>query len=232
MTEDHGMQAGCVAVDADLAELALGTLAGRQRAVVLAHLEGCTRCSGEVEQLTDVADALLQVAPGAEPPVGFEVRLFDRLGVREPRRFRFAGLRNARVLLATAAVVVALALAFGGGWMAGPNAPAQHTAAAPSTEGQFAAANLVSGGQARGHVSTYAGNPAWMFMIIRDAGVTGTVTCQLILANGSVIRVGSFWLEHGYGAWSSPLSVGAGNVRGARVLGPSGQVLAGATFSA
>src|SRR5580658_4636816 len=71
----------CDAYADHLAELALGTLSGRERAETLAHVEGCTRCSDEVEELSKAADELLHVAPETEPPLGFEVRLLERLGV-------------------------------------------------------------------------------------------------------------------------------------------------------
>ena len=78
----------CAAVSGDLAELALGTLTGRERVAALAHLENCARCSAEVEALSVAADQLLLLAPAAEPPVGFEAGVFERLGFRgqRPRR--------------------------------------------------------------------------------------------------------------------------------------------------
>ena len=63
----------------EIAELALGISTGRQRAQVLAHLEACPRCHAEMEQLSLAADSLLEVVPGVEPPLGFEVRLMERL---------------------------------------------------------------------------------------------------------------------------------------------------------
>lgn len=67
----------------NLAELALGILTGRERAATLVHVDSCTRCAEELEQLSRVADAVVTIAPGVEPPVGFEVRLFSRMGLAE-----------------------------------------------------------------------------------------------------------------------------------------------------
>ena len=79
----------CAAISDDLAELALGTLTGRERVVALSHLESCARCSAEVEELSAAADQLLHLAPSAEPPVGFEAGVFERLGLQDkPRRWR------------------------------------------------------------------------------------------------------------------------------------------------
>ena len=62
---EGGLSPACAAVDADLAELALGALTGKDRVAALAHLEVCHRCAGEVEQLAAAADGF---APG--PGVG------------------------------------------------------------------------------------------------------------------------------------------------------------------
>ena len=79
----------CAAVSGELAELALGTLTGRERVTALAHLEGCARCSAEVDSLSAAADQLLYLAPATEPPVGFEAGVFERLGLQgKPSRRR------------------------------------------------------------------------------------------------------------------------------------------------
>src|SRR5579872_5665273 len=90
MNDDMGGH-GCEQHRAELPELALGVLTGRDRARVLAHVESCPRCAEELEQLSRAADAVVQAAPAAEPPMGFEVRLFERMGmtdVRHTSRFR------------------------------------------------------------------------------------------------------------------------------------------------
>ena len=117
-----------------MAELALGILPGDERARMLAHLEGCERCQVEAERLTATADTLLHLAPEIEPPLGLEVRLFERLDVSVPNseskaaRKRIGGSlvrlsHRGRVLVAAAAATVAIALGFGGGWVANAGAP-------------------------------------------------------------------------------------------------------------
>jgi anti-sigma-K factor RskA len=64
------------------AELALGALTGRERAAALAHLETCRACREGVRQLTEAGGRLLELLPPAEPPVGFEIRVIERLGAR------------------------------------------------------------------------------------------------------------------------------------------------------
>ena len=124
----------CEDTEASLAELALGILPGDERARMLAHLEGCERCQVEAERLTATADTLLHLAPEIEPPLGLEVRLFERLDVSVPTseskvaRKRIGGSlvrlsHRGRVLVAAAATAAAIALGFGGGWLANTGAP-------------------------------------------------------------------------------------------------------------
>ena len=97
-----------------MAELALGVLTGRERSRVLAHVESCPRCAEDLEILSRTADTVLQAAPDMEPPLGFEVRLFERMGVTDvaPRRRR--RLRPSRWVPAVVGVAAA-ALALGVG---------------------------------------------------------------------------------------------------------------------
>ena len=60
-------------------EVALGLLTGEERAVALAHLEGCAACRAEVAALAGVADELLLTGPEATPPDGFDRRVLARL---------------------------------------------------------------------------------------------------------------------------------------------------------
>jgi hypothetical protein len=60
-------------------EVALGLVTGEERAVALAHLEGCAGCRAEVASLAGVADELLLVGPEALPPEGFDRRVLARL---------------------------------------------------------------------------------------------------------------------------------------------------------
>ena len=55
----------CAAVSDDLAELALGTLTGRERVAALSHLEAAPAARAEVDELSAAADQLLHLAPAA-----------------------------------------------------------------------------------------------------------------------------------------------------------------------
>ena len=80
--DDAGFRPGCIRYADGLAELALGISMGRERALILAHVEGCSNCDAEMEQLSLAADSLLETATAIEPPLGFEVRLMERFGAR------------------------------------------------------------------------------------------------------------------------------------------------------
>ena len=67
------------------AELALGVLTGRERAVAIAHLDTCEACREDVRQLMATGEQLRELLPPAEPPAGFESRVLERLGVQGGR---------------------------------------------------------------------------------------------------------------------------------------------------
>ena len=124
MSEDV-RERGCEDYADELAELALGVLTGRDRARVLAHVETCARCAEELETLSRTADSVLRAAPEMEPPLGFEVRLFERMGVTDVAPRRRHRLRSRWV---PAVVGVAAARAHPSARRGAPRSPA----AAPS----------------------------------------------------------------------------------------------------
>lgn len=74
----------CAQLSGVAAELALGVLTGRERAMALAHLDHCEACREEVRQLMVTGEQLIELLPPAEPPAGFETRVLDRLGLALP----------------------------------------------------------------------------------------------------------------------------------------------------
>jgi anti-sigma factor RsiW len=223
MSDDIREQ-GCPQHADDLAELALGVLTGRDRARTLSHVESCRRCADELEQLSRVADTVVQAAPEVEPPLGFEVRLFERMGVapahpKPHRRFRVSRL----VPLGVAAAVVALGLGLGLTLTSSPAPTAQARAAEVS-------ANLVANGAAVGKVDAFGGTKPWMSMSLEDSPARGTVMCAVTTKDGVTHWVGSFVARKGYGAWAAPLHVEPAQIRTAEVVSPSGTVIATATL--
>lgn len=206
----------------NLAELALGILTGRDRVATLAHVESCARCTDELEQFSRAADAMVLVAPEAEPPVGFEVRLFSRMGVDEVSARR----RPPRWVLASAAAVVALVVGLSIGLSLG--SPSGHKSGGAVV---VATAELREHGKAVGHVFTYGGQKPWMSMTLDDSSAQGRVFCEVVTDNGVTHRVGAFTAKEGYGAWDTPLPVSPHDVREAEVVSTGGAVIATATLS-
>jgi Putative zinc-finger len=244
MMDDPRAQS-CDEYSDNLAELALGILTGRERAATLAHVDSCPRCAEELEQLSHVSDAVVSIAPDAEPPLGFEVRLFNRMGVAEAAppvtnidsaRRRRKGLgwvrASPRWTLAAAAVVIALVLGLTLGLSAGPGHPGstQGEAAHPGGK-EVATAALTEAGQKVGRVSTYGGSNPWMTVVLAGSSTDGTVTCEVVTNDGVTHKVGSFDAKNGYGAWGAHLWVAPQDVRKAVVISSNGTVIATAQLS-
>jgi hypothetical protein len=239
----------CADFAAVAAELALGVLTGRERAVALEHLDRCDACRENLRQLSLAGDELLSLLPAIEPPPGFETRVLDRLGIaasgpgpgtgpgpgsrpqaraggghrRRPGRAGITGLT--RRTLAAAAVVLAVLGAALGGW--GVRAATTH----PASSSLRSAALLSAGQLAVGKVFLYNGSPRWVYMSVYLESAKGPVTCELVGQDGRVTRLGTFWMSDGYGAWGSPDPVDDGPITAARLVSANGTVLATARFS-
>src|ERR1700758_5802410 len=79
MSEQNDMT--CAELADVAAELALGVLTGRERAMAVAHLDECDACREDVRHLMATGEQLLELLPPAEPPAGFETRVLERLGL-------------------------------------------------------------------------------------------------------------------------------------------------------
>jgi hypothetical protein len=228
MTDDV-RERGCEEYGDELAELALGVLTGRDRARVLSHVESCPRCAEELEILSRTADSVVQAAPDMEPPLGFEVRLFERMGLSDvaPRRRR---LRASRWVPAVVGVAAA-ALALGLGLSLTSSSPSPTVTAQPQGAHRVVTAALVEHGATVGHVMTVSGRKPWISMMMSDSSAHGTVTCVVVTDDGKTHHVGTFEADKGYGAWIAPLPVNPADLRTAEVVSPSGTVIATATLS-
>ena len=208
----------------NLAELALGTLSGRERIATLGHVESCADCANELEHLSRASDAILHMAPDREPPLGFEVSVFGRMENVAPRAPRHA---LQRWLVAGAAAVVALALGLSIGLSVGstPSLAKVATASKP-----WQTAKLVADGSTVGGVSLYGGSTPVLTMQLATSVVHGTVTCEIVTEGGATHKIGTFKVTHGYGAWVAPLGVPPNDVRVAKLVSTQGTTVASATL--
>lgn len=219
----------------ELAELALGISTGRQRAQALAHVETCPGCHAEMEQLSLAADSLLEVVPGVEPPLGFEVRLMERLGADRAARLLVRRpwlVRRSSLALACLLVLVAVGVGVGTGWLlrGGQQPGVARSAFGTEPGGHIETASLVAGGRSIGNVTVYSGATSWLYMSLDDGSWSGKASCQVRVAGGKTVPLGTFWLDNGYGAWGVTLAPGTGRVQTASVLSGGG-VLASADFT-
>jgi hypothetical protein len=205
----------CAQVHEASAEYALEILPPDERGRVAAHLLRCPHCREEVQELSQLGARLLDLVPGVEPPIGFDSEVLAR--VRRRRR-----PNRIHVLLSVAAAAAVIAVAAIGIASLGHKA---HSPAPVELTAQLFQANHSVG-------TVYVdGRPTWISMTVHQATVSGAVTCQLIERQGQIITVGTFNLVDGSGSWGVPDPSGTANLTGARLVGPSGSVVATASFA-
>jgi hypothetical protein len=94
-----------------------------------------------------------------------------------------------------------------------------------------AATLLASDGRPLGRAYAYGGNPSWVFMDVRDSGLSGAYVCELHMTNGTTTAAGLVTVYDGTGDWAHTVRVEARQVRQATLVTPSGVAVASATFS-
>ena len=223
----------CATVEDDLAELALGSLAGRQRAATISHLEGCPRCSAEVDTLSAAADELVHAVPALEPSVGFEARVLQRFCTPARPSRRPAWLAWPwRPVLALGALAVLVVVGIGTLAVHEATTPGQHGPSSGVRGYQASSptevAHLRSDTRTVGQVMVYAGHPTWLYMYVDDLAWPGELTCRVVLADGSTMTLGHFRPSAGKGAWAASVSQPASRLREAQLSGADGEVLASA----
>ena len=217
--------AGCDRARENLAELALGILPGRERSEILAHVGTCDLCSARLLQFTATADDLLLLAGEVEPPLGFEIRLANRMrsgATLQSLRERPA-LSYGRIRRFTFAAIILAFVGIGLGLYLTSRTP---PASPWSTEATFKSTSAATLGRPIGEVFVASGTPDWILMSVNDKSLSGVVTCEVTLSNGAVERIGEFRVVGGYGTWGFPLNRAIRAISGARLLAQDGAVVA------
>ena len=174
-------------------ELALGIVEGEQRGRALEHLVDCPECRRRVEDLAEVADQLLLLAPHREPPVGFESEVLRRvLPAPRPRRRRRLRLVLAPAAAALAAAAITLGLVWND-WQAGRD----YNSSLDKAHGkQFEAYSLYGGGGSfAGSVFSYEGAPNWVLITVDPAHRADLSAAQLVLDDGRQVPLNWFHLD-------------------------------------
>jgi hypothetical protein len=211
--------------DGDLAELATGAVAGAERARALHHVVACGRCLQELSQLSRAADELLTLAPGQEPPAGFESSviarmLTERTTTRRPQR--------GRLLLSLATVLLAAAFGAAAVWQLTAAdreaADEQRTIMAIGGGTRMTALPIVTdAGTRAGTIFLFEGNLSWMMVSLADAPADGAYSMVLYDHSGAAyagntcdvhdgVAVDGYWLYRPAGAIASVELVGPGGV--------------------
>ena len=92
------------------------------------------------------------------------------------------------------------------------------------------AAPLLRDGHKVGQVFAYAGQPSWVFMTVEAESTPHQVICELTLAGGRTVRIGTFSVSSGYHSWGSTVNVAASDITGVRLLDSSGNLVATAAL--
>jgi hypothetical protein len=177
------------------AELALGVLEGEERGRALEHVADCPECRRRVEELSEVADQLLLLAPHREAPVGFESRVLSELlpAPERPRRSR-RRLRLVLAPVAAALAAVAITLAVVSDDLEKAHHYRDTLAKANGTE--FEAYSLeTEGGRLAGTVFSYQGSPDWIQIEVDPAHRANLTDAQLVTDDGTQIPLGWFHLD-------------------------------------
>jgi hypothetical protein len=204
-------------IDEIAAELALGVVDGEERARALEHLAVCPECRRAVEELSEVADGLLLLAPSREVPIGFESRALTPLRARRMRS------RRRRALVPIAAAATAAVLAVTGTLLVVEDdlqlASDYRGTLAEANGERFQVAHLYGAGEDPvGTVFGYQGSPSWLLVIIDAEHRGGIRSGELVMEDGERIPLRSFALDPANGSWGGAIPVALDAVSVVRVL--------------
>jgi len=198
---------------------------------------GNYRADPEDAAVIRTAIALRAARPGeANPDEQFVSALYQELAgeasvpvVPISRAAPIHRWRNALVAAAAAIVLV------GGTAVATDafNQPTVVPAAVPAPQAQDLRTGtfLAADNHVIGQIVAYRGHPSWVYMNIGGSSYSGPITCMLHVQDGSTVAVGNFDLQRGTGEFSRTIRVDIGQLRGAKLVTPTGSVVASATFA-
>jgi anti-sigma-K factor RskA len=213
----------CTQVEELAAELALGGLAGPQRAAALSHLARCGPCRGLVDQLARAADGLLLLAPAVEPPPGFESRVLSQMTSAAPP----ATLRpRRRVWLGVAAVAAVAALSGTGVAELRHRGDSRPVAVAATADGVRTALVRDDAGRWTCRAVVYGEEPTWLVVSLdRSDGLTAAFSVEALPApDATPVVVGNFTVTDGHGSLTTTLDRRARPIGTIRVLDQGGHV--------
>lgn len=90
---------------------------------------------------------------------------------------------------------------------------------------------LTAAGRTLGYTYAYHGEQSWVFMDVDAGNLAGAYTCELRLADGSIVPVGAVVLHNGKGDWAHSVTAQVSQLRQATLVSPTGLTVATAIFS-
>jgi hypothetical protein len=192
--------------DHELVELALGDIGEPMRSQLIRHLVDCATCRANYDVIVVAVDSVLPAAPQIAPPVGFEQRTLDAMGVSGFPSTRRPSERRPRARMVLAAAAAVLAGAAGGGlaiavWDDTGSGGTTTTVAADSSPLR------TSDGEVVGFAAlSYVGDRPALIVNVSRAGASGVeYRCRILLADGDTVQKkkpwalddpdGSMWIE-------------------------------------
>jgi hypothetical protein len=184
---------GCPDVREVAPDFAFGILDGEARSDVMLHLDHCTSCQRYVSELSETADAIVLLAPEAEPPPGFERRALERI-VESSRRRRW---RATKLIAATAAAAAILSVVTVR--IVDDSRTPTATVAAPATAQTVA---MVGAGDQRVGKVDVASNATAMTLDVSVAYGLPEGDYKIVLTSGGTTRtLGTMPVYAGQGSW-------------------------------
>jgi hypothetical protein len=231
-----GRRMRCEEVQSVAAEIALGIANAEDRAEALRHLSTCAECRRVVEQLSQVADELLMLAPTQEPPPGFESRVVGELELKQAPRGRRSRWLSPRWLiprLAPALVAAAItATALVAVYDDERQVAERYRETLAEADGEYFGAEPLRDetGARAGVAFAYQGSPSWMLLTVDAAHRDGVQRGELVTRKGRTIALGPLELD-AEGSWGGALPVDYYAVASIRLLGDSPGEVVQASFS-
>ena len=223
-----GADERCEETRALLSEVALGIADGEDRDRVLDHVAECAECRAELARASAIADGLLALAPGVEPPLGFELGVRRAIEPPAPRRPRLH-----RPVVAVAARAAGVAITAGSMLFAfrDDRRLADHYRAtlAQAHGTYFGAVRLDDeAGRPGGVAFTYRGNPSWLLVTVEPRLRAVVAGAELVERTGERVPLRSFRLAGG--AWGGAVPGDLGSLAAIHLLDAGGRPVLVARF--
>jgi predicted anti-sigma-YlaC factor YlaD len=213
---------GCPDVREVAPDFAFGILDGEARADVLLHLDECATCQRYVAELSETADAMVLLAPEAEPPPGFERRTLERI-VESSRRRRWRMTKVAAVAAAAAAILSVVTVR-----IVDESRTPTASVAAPARQ---TVAMVGDNGQKVGTVDVNtSGTAMTLDLSIAYSLENGDYRIWLTRPAGGDQPIGTVHVSGGYGTWSDTVLATAGTAQ-LSLRDPDGRKLCSATLT-